>query len=269
MHSNPPWSDRLIKTNLEEMRESGMPMPDLDDELGTGHYGAVYSTEDPEIVFKVTSDPTEAHFIKKATPLGFPDGIVEYYAIIDMEGTFRKRGTYGIWREAAFVVGLPHQDFGRDDYQKRSLRDFRNHLDWFKTAAAVARDTLKRSKDPAALFSESKRYEQWAWDNISTDEAMPPMVYGGMRREPLKGYRGSQRVAAAIRACAVVAENMEHTYLSDLVGGALSFYLDNGILLADVHGNNVGRVARRDDYDEGEGPWVITDPGHAVFLDEL
>lgn len=62
---------------------------------------------------------------------------------------------------------------------------------------------------------------------------------------------------------------MEHNNpMSQQVGAALAFYLDNDILLADVHPNNVGTVKRDDEYDE-QTLWVITDPGHAVFLDEL
>jgi len=46
-----------------------------------------------------------------------------------------------------------------------------------------------------------------------------------------------------------------------LVGQALDFYLERGLLLADVHANNVGEVTR----DGYHGPiLVITDPGHLV-----
>jgi hypothetical protein len=40
------------------------------------------------------------------------------------------------------------------------------------------------------------------------------------------------------------------------VGEALAHYLENGILLADVHSNNLGL--------DSEGEVLITDPGHAV-----
>ena len=49
--------------------------------------------------------------------------------------------------------------------------------------------------------------------------------------------------------------------------GAFEFYLDKGILLADVHTNNVGVIEYRDEYaDRHSTTWAITDPGHAVFL---
>jgi hypothetical protein len=267
---NPPWSDKLIEANRAEIESSGLPVPTTV-ELGTGNYGAVYETDDPGVVFKVTSDPTEAKFIRAATPLGFPDGIVEYKAIIDFEGTFRRRGTYGIWREAAISVGIPYLNWGKSsDYEDRSLKAFSDFLRHFKQNAAFARDTLKRAKDPAKTYAEAKRFEQWAYENVGIEETVTREVAGvyGTHNYYASKFKGAQRVAVGLQACVVIAQNMEHTYLSDLVGGALTFYLENGILLADVHGDNVGRVDR-EDYDEGQGPWVITDPGHAVFLNDL
>jgi hypothetical protein len=76
-------------------------------------------------------------------------------------------------------------------------------------------------------------------------------------------FRGAQMLAASLRACGVLAEMMGSTATSDLVGQALEYYLDQNVLLADVHANNVGLV-EREDYTKPI--WVITDPGHAVFL---
>lgn len=263
MKQNPPWSNTLIADNMDEIINSGLPFPNL--ELGVGHYGAVYETSDPGVVFKVTSDPTEAEFIKKATPLGFPDGIVEYTAIIDLSGSFRKRGVFGVWREASFKVGLPSVGYHRgSSYEDRSIAEFSRLLNHFKINAAFARDTLKRMKDPSQAVEEAKR-DHW-WQTIDDEGAMPKGQYGDRTYYVAERYKGAERVAAAIRSCEIVAITMQNTYLCDLVGGALAFYLENDILLADVHGNNVGRV-NREEWDEGDGPWVITDPGHAVFLD--
>ena len=41
------------------------------------------------------------------------------------------------------------------------------------------------------------------------------------------------------------------------IGTALGHYIDEGILLADVHLNNIGRNIENDQL-------IITDPGHAV-----
>lgn len=274
---NPPWSDNLIAENMDEMIESGLPFPTgPGEELGEGHYGVVYATDDPEVVFKVSSDPTEAHFVKRATPLGFPDGIVKYKAIIDFEGTRRKRATYGIWREAAFEVGLrTGRYYGAElsRYDERNLNDFEAHLQSFRRTAALARDTIK--KKPAMLErAMSEGGKRWAWDNAYLDMVDPAELGRGIwshstAAQPLARFQGWQRIAGALRGCEMLAEMMEHNNpMSQSVGAALGFYLDNDILLADVHSNNVGTVKRDDEYGE-RTLWVITDPGHAVFLDEL
>jgi hypothetical protein len=274
---NPPWSDNLIAENMDEMIESGLPFPSgPGEELGEGHYGVVYATDDPGIVFKVTSDPTEAAFIKRATPLGFPEGIVKYKAIIDFEGEFRGRKTYGIWREAAFPVGLTYAVgvYSRDrSYEQRCTEEFGTYLQLFKRTAALARDTIE--KRPHLLeYAMSEKGKQWAWDVMDYDWIDPKIIGDKinshrMADQPLSRFVGWQRIAICLRACEAIAEMMEHNNpMSQSVGATLGFYLDNGILLADVHGNNVGKVQRDDDYGE-QTLWVITDPGHAVFLEEL
>ena len=51
------------------------------------------------------------------------------------------------------------------------------------------------------------------------------------------------------------------------IGQAFSYFFDHGILLADVHYNNLGKIhPRSDDFDQTELYWAITDPGHAVFV---
>ena len=270
---NPPWSDNLIAENMDEMIESGLPFPTgPGEELGEGHYGVVYATSDPEVVFKVTSDPTEAAFIKKATPLGWPQGIVKYKAIIDFEGEYRGRKTFGIWREAAFPVGLYKAD-ANTAYDERNKREFEAYIQLFRRTAALARDTIK--KKPKMLeYATSEKGKRWAWDTMDYDW-IDPRVQGNkiyshrMAHQPLARFTGWQRIAISLRACEALAQMMEHNNpMSQSVGATFGFYLDNDILLADVHGNNVGLVKRDDDYGE-QTLWVITDPGHAVFLDEL
>jgi hypothetical protein len=50
------------------------------------------------------------------------------------------------------------------------------------------------------------------------------------------------------------------------VGRALDYCLDRGVLLCDVHGNNVGKIECDPEEYPGDLSWGITDPGHAVFL---
>jgi hypothetical protein len=263
----PPWAkkaERLL--DYSGVRQGWAPTTSTD-ALGCGHYGCVYALPDPGVVLKFTSDPTEVSFIKRAMEIGdWPEGIVEYYAVREVEMTYRKRPIFAIWRESAFSVGLPSSGYGRPkDYEEQSMAHFHKRLQQFKEHAARFKQMIDKKKGAArsAFLAEIDSLEQWAWDHIALEDAegrSRPEGWGYMYAR-LESQRGARRAAASLRACRILAEMMANEYLSDLVGGALDFYLDNGILLADVHANNVGQV-HRDGYDQ----WVITDPGHAVEL---
>lgn len=68
-------------------------------------------------------------------------------------------------------------------------------------------------------------------------------------------------VARAIRACYVVSEWMVNTDGSQEIGSALSYYLDKGIVPADLHMGNIG-MAQHEDY-SNLTPAII-DPGVAI-----
>lgn len=224
-------------------------------ELGCGHYGCVMPTEDPKVVCKVTSDVTEATFIVAAATLRGepPEGIVRYHGIYQLPEKHRGRDTFILWREAALDVGLP--SFYSRDYRAKNLA---TNLYDFKTLANLARETLKGSSRRDALLEEARKYEGRAWD-ICSDFA-PRSEFGPEGEKLSKRFKGALRLAVALRLCDIMAEIMENTDGSDMVGSALRYYLQEGILLADVHTGNVGTVERT-------SGWVITDPGHAVGLE--
>jgi hypothetical protein len=74
----------------------------------------------------------------------------------------------------------------------------------------------------------------------------------------------AQKVAFIYQRLRVITEEMGSTAPGYLVGEALGELLDQGILLADVHRNNIGEV---DLPDFSKWEFVITDPGHMVALD--
>jgi len=252
------------------------------EEFGCGHYGCVMPTSDPEVVCKITSDATEAVFVAAALGLGFgeeTEGIVRYHAVYELQGQHRGRRTFVLWREAAESVGLPHNmrrvtqshvivapegfktvertvepERAYTEYEIRRVENLRRYLGLFKDFAAAARDSLKRSNRESD-FAAVRGYEDWAWDYVSNRDVE---VVGARM---LAGLTGARRIAVALRACDLIAELMQNTDGCDLIGSALRYYLGEGILLADVHANNVGKVART-------SGWVITDPGHAVGLEE-
>jgi hypothetical protein len=255
---NPPWSDDLIESNFEEITSASLPMPDMEQELGTGNYGAVYATEDDGIVFKVTSDPTEAEFIKRAAHLGWPEGIVKYKAIIDFEGTHEERPTFGIWREAAFKVGVPTSKGWDTSESSRDFHNFSVGLRSFQDAAKNVRYALTLSEDPSTIVEEAEDLEDWAKENLGLIYRMNMAGPNGFDPSP------PQRLAISLNWCrfelGILAKKPHGSYVAE----ALLFYLDHNIVLADVHPQNVGLVMRGSDL-----IWVITDPGHAVFLDDL
>ena len=214
-------------------------------------------TKDPNIVCKITSDVTEAVFIAAALSLPeFPEGIVRYEAVYELPGAkHRNRPVFVLWREAAESTGVRY-NYSGVDYETRSKKLLVRYLGLFKDAAGVARDALRASSEIDSLLTSAKSLETEAHNLISEID----LEHQSSLTSALTRFRGPLRVAAALRACEELATLMENTYLCDAVGGALSYYLDKGILLADVHQANVGTVSRL------TAP-VITDPGHAVGLE--
>jgi hypothetical protein len=278
---NPAWVNRSLAESWDAMQERVgkelMPTEKVGssgkrrsvEEYGCGHYGCVLPTSRKGLVLKVTSDPLEAHFVASAMKMrAFPDGIVHYAAIYRLPAEYRGRPVFVLWREEAYDVGrlvwlknLPGED-------PRAMQEFVWHLRVFQTCAGIVKDIVTRAADQAATLASMKRYEDWARDKVELDdigEGMGRQHWEGQRAGPFGTLKGAQRAAALVRACAIVAELMEHEPGGPEVGEALDFYLERGLLLADVHLNNVGHVRR----DTHERPfWAITDPGHAVPLSQ-
>ena len=275
---NPPWANRLLNENWSAiLAEVGKPswMPRLAEgsgkkktfaELGCGHYGCVFSTSEPGIVFKISTDSSEVEFVKAALKIGDrPAGIVRYHAVLEVEGTHRKRRAFVVWREEAFDVGhvsRPADLPGGLGDDPRSRSEWLRYHKAYVFAARYVHETSTKATW-AKRLDEARRHEGWAWKNVIWEDGLPVERLGF--HPQFTRYLPSQRLAAALRICAISFELMEHTNFAPDVGGALGFYLDHGILLADVHLQNVGRVRRRDEYGEREIV-VITDPGHAVFI---
>lgn len=233
----PSWAPRLLpgkKFSLEE--------------YGCGHYGCVFPTSDPEVVCKLTSDPTEAFFVAAAMSIGtFPEGIVRYYGIYRIPGAMHKgRPLFVLWREEATEVGTvlqrtfwgdPADLSASEQYELRAKENVVRLLSSFKDTASVLRGHLKNRRDPFRAIESSR--EEW----LRNRTRLPDW--------PIRGIHMLEDIAI----------EMENEYLADQIGSALRFYMDEGIVLADVHRGNVGLVPR-----VGKTP-VITDPGHAVPID--
>jgi predicted GIY-YIG superfamily endonuclease len=142
------------------------------------------------------------------------------------------------------------------DYTRRAWKELLKNLEGFQKQANVVRNYIHTAKDKEAALDRVAKLKDWAWKAAGSE---------GM----IMRARGAEKAAIAVRQAQSLAEEMAHTYASDAIGGAMDFYIDEGILLADVHANNVGVVTRPPDenYDDWHGINVITDPGHMVPLD--
>lgn len=256
------WVNRILKANWARLASRVSPkiMPRTAviagrfyiEDYGCGHYGCVAPTATPGIVFKITTDGSEASFVAHALKIGhFPEGIVRYTKIYKVaDASHRGRPVYMLWREEAYDIG----QLGDQEALDR-LHDF-------KIWAHDARERLRRAESPTKLLLEAKGLENWAYREVGLDDAEITIKHAAGRGRP-SGLRGAYAVAWDLRACELVAEMMADEPGAYLIGQAFEFYMQEGILLADVHRNNVGKVAR-EDYDSKQ--WVITDPGHMMPL---
>jgi hypothetical protein len=235
-------------------------------EYGCGHYGCVMPTAVEGLVCKLTSDISEARFV--AASLAMDEevaGIVNYKKLFALEGQqHRKRPLFMLWRDEAWNVGFlqrlplyigPESHFKMAERynimpgQIRSLREGEKYLGDFLDTARDVRDKLtnvfKKMSREEALGAVAQAFENYRYDDPS--------------ERNVKHYRGIDRIGVGLARCMYLAEMMANTDVIYPVGSALEHYLDNGILMADVHLGNIG-------LDE-ERHLIITDPGHVIAVD--
>lgn len=282
---NPPWVNRMLSANwaklVARVGERRMPVETNDStprrravgEFGCGVYGCVIPTHEPLVVLKVTTDPFEAHFIGAAMSLGhWPDGIVRYHDIVRLPGRFRGRQAYAAWRDEAFEMGTLGRiiEAEKDHYEKRLYEEMRDTLRILKGVSDEFKKTYERM-GVERVYAELAQMGPQADKMIGADQIDDMVMelrlrWGALPRSMFKalGYRGMQRLALLLRTCELVIERLRDNAKGYLVGEALGYYLDQGMLLADMHPGNVGQVERKD---YSKRPWAIVDPGHALPLD--
>jgi hypothetical protein len=235
-------------------------------EYGAGHYGSVYPTAEPGVVIKITTDKTEAKFIMAAMSLAqkegkWPRGIVRYHGIFQVaDRIIRNRPVFILWRDEIQPGTLHDLDDTAPNYS-----DIRIHLQALVATKILAHELrmklLRMKKIPKDLLDRAcnQDYPEYLDAPFKAGEKISA-ANEYIRDLQHKPNIGSGKAVALMRAVRNGCENM---YMSNSFdpGYALEYYLDRGILLADVHGDNVGRLPNTD-----ETEWVISDPGHAVFL---
>lgn len=297
MLSGTPWVDRTLRTVWDRMlavvpdpsllprRELGVKKLSII-EFGCGHYGCVAPTDRPDIVFKLTSDVSEACFVAMAqqafTETSWPDGLSKYHAIYHLtDAQFRNRPLFVLWRNEASEVGVLRRviaGYGGqraavepfDEYETRELRrEGFPQLELFQEEASVVRayvlpklvELTERGNTKIDRQLVSSRQELlhavWTMYGNTTASEFTRKSHVGRKNWDIRTYeKGLRRVGVALNNCRYAAQALAGTVKIHQVGQALDELLEQGLLLADVHIGNIGI-----DHDE---ELVITDPGHCI-----
>lgn len=234
-------------------------------EFGSGHYGTVLPTGTPGMVIKITTDQTEAAFV--AAYLSMPKnkrpaGIIPYRKLLAIRGESRmKRPVFVLWRDEAQYVG--HNNILRwcaESDERQGGRYYRasyhkveacigNCLD----AAMAVRKMVVRHPAAKEVLAEASTLMDKAWDL-----GHPPRPSPGNLALRIGWY------LSVFNANATDAEN---EVMGAYLGRGLRECMGAGLLLADVHLNNIGMPTGELLEEIGMTP-IITDPGHAIALDD-
>ncbi len=212
-------------------RPEWLPRSPNEPPIACGSDGCVWTTRGRHLVLKLTRDPSEAEFARRARSIGEgPQGIVRYHAAA------RAGNVWALWRTEA-------RDVGKLRLAPRDVAGLIAFRDW-------AGDAL--------LLDKRGGVGTEFWQEVERAQARVP--HDAHLRHSSDRYGGDAArdrlaldVACCLRALDALSSSRE---LGDVVE-ALRFYLNRGILLADVHDGNLGRV---------QGRVVITEAGRWAAL---
>lgn len=310
--SNPPWSDKILKTHwaalerrvgpelmpkpLTVNREYERALKDIEEyskydeewaktsvadaerraakfkdkkpkgwkEYGSGHYGVVMPTNRPGTVIKVTTDLSEATFVAAYLSLPRqerPVGIIPYHKIVAIRSeSHHKRPVFVLWREEAQYLGesglhawVRSTPENQQDYYRRSLKKSLNCLNNCLQAARSVRALTNKKPNARELLMKGVDMMDDAFALNFVPSATP-------RNTTL-------RIGWFLNVFNQNAGEMQSEPMGQYVGQALEECLRLGILLADVHHNNIGMPTGKLAEEIGMTP-IITDPGHALALND-
>jgi hypothetical protein len=159
LHDNPAWVTGVLARSFEDLEDKVRPelLPRLSDvsarrgalvakmkEYGCGAYGCVLPTQDPSIVLKITTDPTEAEFAGQIANTLVAPIAVHYYTVVRLSERYRKMPVYLLWRDGADKVGkMPARMADKVDDQHR-LGQVAFDQVFHKASKAVQRKALAR-----------------------------------------------------------------------------------------------------------------------------
>jgi hypothetical protein len=268
----PPWAERNLGRYWDAIQAvvgpDRMPQGPGSEELGCAHYGCVWGTMSGQVM-KVTSDPTEARCAQALIEMGNVRGIVGYHEVYQLPGvTFRNRPVFVLWRDLAWNVGgllnMQGPYYGELTWDQRETREA---LDWLDAWNLSAADLRRYLQDRQRRVGDAAEISQLGWEqrgnqphwNRGSSLIMPPEHLNVTRWERRRlpkhyhkptshPYRGADRVGIHLAAAEHIVIMMQTSlhHLSN-VGTAFEACLEAGILLADVHANNIGLIVGPDE----------------------
>jgi hypothetical protein len=262
--------DRLPQYAIKQRGSRELVTPHK--ELGCGHYGCVFATNTPGVVFKLTTDHSEAAFVSfilnKAQKIeSIFDGLIRYYDIVRLNERYKNREVYAVTREEVKCVGVDNIFFhciptaSNEDYffrQKRDLIKFLIDVKKLSHQIMAKCSSFYKKHGVDKLFDEIKLALE-RYKNMSFDEA--DHILMNYVKSP-RSYKLHTVVAVnLLRIHDLLVNGVNEEFSSNVASTMITLFEDFNILLADVHTGNIGFVDRGD-----FSGIVIADPGHAVAL---
>lgn len=262
---NALWVERIMRRRWQALKREVGPdlLPARRDgrmiDYGCGLYGCVLPVS-PGIVLKITTDASEAAFVAAAMTMPWPPGIVQYGAALAIPDRYNNRPVFLLWREEAYEVGAltgytdPKRNRRYHEYEaefgRSAITSFYTRLRDFRNDAEEIYELLVDEKDQARFLDEVGFNQQ--------------LIAEGERWMP--GPQDWAAMAAHYaHNCAIYATQLSSLPFGSSIGEALGYYLERGMVLADVHLGNIGEV-RDDPADTEDWDLAIIDPGVMVPL---
>lgn len=215
------------------------------EEFGCGSYGCVMPTHDPGVVLKITEDASEAWFAYVARELagkdGWPLGIVRYHQVLGFVPKDHRRELYLLWRDEANDVGKVPAGSKLDVALTR-----------YMDVIAVMHGYLPQSdKARSKLYASALRKVPETEELLKSARVPARAVHRAMEQNRTLG------TATAFAALYQIAAQLEDDSKTAALGSTIRYYIDQGIILGDLHQGNVGKAL-------DDGRWVISDPGLVI-----
>jgi len=266
-----PWVDSAWTSFAPRLQAVGYDMRRLPDmttvspmnvkEYGAGSWGVVSPTTTPHVVVKLTQDKPEAWLVSLI--LGQPNmghpgigqpprGIVEYHDVLQLKHESHKgKEIFAIWRSEAKDIGSA-------------------------LAGAIIKNDMivgGNSATMSTLMSITRMTSviRHIWNDIIALRRVTPddaryaavlhVIWQHTQQRSVSNHRELMSITHGLQQLWEEIEDAQLDPACKPIADAFEFFLKHGVLLADVHWNNIGRDM------VPPYPWIITDPGHALILD--